>query len=71
MYMFKYVTKRLGLMLLTFTIIVTMCFILIKLLPITIQVGQDGDALVAHKILEGRGWICNIREVQIHPQHPV
>ena len=63
MYMFKYVTKRLGLMLLTFTIIVTMCFILIKLLPITIQVGQDGDRLVAHKILEGRGWICNIREV--------
>ena len=60
--MFKYVTKRLGLMLLTFTIIITMCFILIKLLPIHVTVGPQGDALVAHKILEGRGWITNIQE---------
>lgn len=62
MYMFKYVTKRLGLMLLTFTIIITMCFILIKLLPIHVTVGPQGDPYVAHKILEGRGWITNIRE---------
>ena len=34
MYMFKYVSKRLGLMLFTFFIIFTMCFVLIKLLPI-------------------------------------
>ncbi len=34
MYMFKYVMKRIGLMLMTFLIIMTMCFVLIKLLPI-------------------------------------
>ena len=33
MYMLKYILKRLGLMLLTFAIIMTMCFILVKLLP--------------------------------------
>ena len=62
MYMFKYVTKRLGLMLLTFTIIITMCFILIKLLPIHVTVGPQTDPYVAHKILEGRGWITNIQK---------
>ena len=61
MYMFKYVTKRLGLMLLTFFIIFTMCFVLIKLLPIPTNVlpGQDPEAVM--KTLEGRGWITNIR----------
>ena len=34
MYMLKYVLKRIGLMLMTFLIIFTMCFVLIKLLPI-------------------------------------
>ena len=34
MYMFKYVMKRIGLMLLTFIIIVTICFFLIKSLPV-------------------------------------
>ena len=34
MYMFKYICKRIGLMLMTFTIIFTICFVLIKLLPI-------------------------------------
>jgi hypothetical protein len=38
MYMFKYITKRLGLMLITFFIIFTMCFVLIKLLPIPANV---------------------------------
>ena len=33
MYMFKYVLKRIGLMLMTFSIIITMCFVLIKMLP--------------------------------------
>ena len=63
MYMFKYVTKRLGLMLLTFFIIFTMCFVLIKLLPIpeTALPGQDRE--VVYKTLEGRGWITNPREV--------
>ena len=41
MYMFKYVTKRIGLMLLTFVIIFVMCFVLIKLLPIHVNVSAD------------------------------
>ncbi len=62
MYMFKYVSKRLGLMLLTFSIIFTMCFVLIKLLPIptTALPGQDQEVVM--KTLEGRGWITNIKE---------
>ena len=56
MYMFKYIMKRIGLMLMTFCIIMVMCFILIKLLPIviTVQIGQDADILRAQ--LEARGY---------------
>ncbi|MBQ5612660.1 MAG: ABC transporter permease [Clostridia bacterium] len=61
MYMFKYVMKRLGLMLFTFTIIIVMCFILIKLLPIQVNIAPNEDPLIAYKRLEGRGWICNVR----------
>ena len=64
MYMFKYVAKRLGLMLLTFFIIFTMCFVLIKLLPIPTNVLPGQDPEIAFRILEGRGWITNIREGQ-------
>ena len=61
MYMFKYVSKRLGLMLLTFLIIFSMCFVLIKLLPIPTNAlpGQDADVVIA--TLEGRGWITNVQ----------
>ena len=62
MYMFKYVTKRLGLMLFTFLIIFTMCFVLIKLLPIPTNVLPGQDPEIVMKTLEGRGWITNIRE---------
>ena len=62
MYMFKYVTKRLGLMLLTFVIIFTMCFVLIKLLPIPTNALPGQDPIVVMKTLEGRGWITNIQE---------
>lgn len=57
MYMFKYVSKRLGLMIMTFSVIMFMCFVLIKLLPIviTVQVGQDANVIVRQ--LEGRGYI--------------
>ena len=60
MYMFKYVLKRLGLMLMTFCIIMLMCFVLIKLLPIvvTVQIGQD--ARIIYGQLEARGYICNV-----------
>ena len=62
MYMFKYVMKRLGLMLFTFVIIFVMCFVLIKLLPIQVNVGPDQDPYIAYKQLEGRGWITNIQK---------
>ena len=62
MYMFKYVTKRLGLMLCTFFIIFTMCFVLIKLLPIPTNALPGQDPEIIMKTLEGRGWITNIRE---------
>ncbi len=56
MYMFKYIMKRIGLMLMTFCIIMVMCFILIKMLPIVIdvQIGKDADILKAQ--LEARGY---------------
>ena len=60
MYMFKYVMKRLGLMLLTFCVIMVMCFTLIKLLPIVVNVGADSDPLVVYKQLEARGYIQNV-----------
>ena len=62
MYMFKYVTKRLCLMLLTFLIIFTMCFVLIKLLPIPTNALPGQDPEIIMKTLEGRGWITNIKE---------
>ncbi len=62
MYMFKYVTKRLGLMLFTFIIIFTMSFVLIKLLPIPVNVGAGQDADIIYGILEGRGWITNVQK---------
>ena len=59
MYMFKYVTKRLALMLFTFFIIFTMCFTLIKLLriPVNILPGQDPE--VIWETLLRRGWISS------------
>ena len=60
--MFKYVSKRLGLMLFTFIIIFTMCFVLIKLLPIPTNALPGQDPEIIMKTLEGRGWITNIQE---------
>ncbi|MCM1441093.1 MAG: ABC transporter permease [Roseburia sp.] len=56
MYMFKYVLKRLGLMIMTFAVIMVACFVLIKLLPITINasIGQDREFLEA--TLRARGY---------------
>ena len=66
MYMLKYVLKRLGLMLLTFSIIFTMCFILIKLLPIPVTIGAGQDPDIVYGILEGRGWITNVQKGENH-----
>ena len=62
MYMFKYICKRVGLMLMTFTIIFLTCFVLIKLLPINTQAGfgQDTDKII-HQ-LEARGYFDPIPE---------
>lgn len=61
MYMFKYVMKRLGLMILTFAIIMIMCFCLIKLLPIIVtQGGPNSDPLIPYQQLEARGYIQNV-----------
>lgn len=60
MYMFKYVTKRLGLMLLSFSVIMIMCFVLIKLLPIVVTVQQGQDAKIIYNQLVARGYICNL-----------
>ncbi len=57
MYMFKYILKRVGLMIMTFTIIFVMCFVLIKLLPVdmtSVGIGQDKELLEAR--LEARGY---------------
>ena len=57
MYMFKYILKRIGLMLMTFTIIFVMCFVLIKLLPVdltSVGFGQDRDLMIER--LRQRGY---------------
>ena len=56
MYMFKYILKRLGLLLMTFAIIMIICFVLIKLLPVVINLpfGKDHEILKAQ--LEVRGY---------------
>ena len=54
--------KRLCLMFFTFVIIFTMCFALIKLLPIPTNVLPGQDPEIVMKTLEGRGWITNIQK---------
>ena len=53
--MFKYVLKRLLLMIFTFLIIVTMCFFLVKLLPDTPpeQFGKDYQVILTRRKLLG------------------
>lgn len=61
MYMFKYVMKRIGLMLMTFCVIMIMCFVLIKLLPIVVTISVGEDAGIVYRQLEARGYIQNAR----------
>ena len=55
MYLFKYILKRLGLAILTFFIIITMCFVLVKLLPNRVDVpfGKDGELIKKRRELLG------------------
>ncbi len=62
MYMFKYILKRVGLMLLTFTIIFVTCFVLVKLLPINTQAGFGKDTALVLAQLESRGYFDPIPE---------
>lgn len=57
MYMFKYILKRVGLMLMTFFIIMLICFTLIKLLPLPdVKVfGQDANIIQMQREAMGYG----------------
>ena len=56
MYMIKYILKRLGLMIMTFLIIFVVCFVLIKMLPIVIDVSIGKDADIAYATIKARGY---------------
>lgn len=62
MYMFKYICKRVSLMVMTFAIIFVTCFTLIKLLPLntTAGFGEDTSKIVAQ--FEARGYFDPIPE---------
>ncbi len=55
--MWKYVLKRIALMLLTFFIIMTICFTLVKLLPVqeAVQFGKDANLIARRRELLGYG----------------
>ncbi len=61
MYTFKYILKRLGLMIFTFCIIMLMCFVLIKLLPLKIPRVQGSDPNLMYYQLQSRGYIRNLQ----------
>lgn len=56
MYMFKYIMKRLGLLLMTFVIIEIICFVLIKSLDVVINIQIGKDAELMRIQLEARGY---------------
>ena len=55
MYLFKYILKRIGLMLMTFFIITTICFVLVKMLPSlpAEQFGKDMALIMQRRELLG------------------
>ena len=61
MYMFKYVLKRLCLMLICFAVIMVMCFVLIKMLPIVVEGGASVDKNKFYFELEARRYIQNLQ----------
>ena len=66
MYMFKYIMKRLGLLLMTFVIIEIVCFVLIELLPITISLAPGQDRAILEAQLQARGYYDPIPVQLIH-----
>lgn len=56
MNMFKYILKRIGLMIFTFAVIMLACFVLIKMLPIPINDGLGKDKELLEANLAARGY---------------
>ena len=56
MYMFKYICKRIGLMIMTFVIIFVTCFVLIKLLPFDDSAGFGQDTETIRAQFAARGY---------------
>ena len=56
MYTFKYILKRLGLLIMTFVIIMFILFVLIKSLPIVIDITFGKDVEIIKAQLEARGY---------------
>lgn len=56
MYMFKYILKRFGLMLMTFAIIMVVCFVLVKSVPMvtTVGIGESPEKIKA--LISARGY---------------
>lgn len=54
--MVKYIFKRLGLAVMTLFIIMTMCFFLIKSLPLEVRVNVGEDAAKVEAIIQARGY---------------
>lgn len=66
MYLFKYILKRLGLMLLTLVIIVTLCFVLVKMLPNKADPGVGKDAALIELRREMMGYDKPIMEQYVY-----
>ena len=56
MYLFKYIFRRLGLLVVTFAIIMVISFVLIKSLPLTIDASLGKDAELIRLQYEARGY---------------
>ncbi len=56
MYLFKYILRRLGLLVMTFAIIMVISFVLIKSLPLTIDASLGKDAELIRLQYEARGY---------------
>lgn len=54
--MLRYVLKRIGLMLLSFVIIMTVCFFLVKMLPLVVNASLGQDAEIAEAQIVARGY---------------
>ncbi len=55
MSMFKYILQRLGFVLLTFVIIISICFLLVRMLPnpIVTELGKDMELVIQQRIKQG------------------